>query len=207
MSSALQGRRRRPQELLLPNGKKVIATLPEDLDDIRRKYSRDGDVQVEVVIHGSVEHSHYLRQSRDHHEERRQLLREQHGPAFEEWEYTQNQLSSVTAELERLENQASGLLGNFSKFGYDAAVRTYSDEDPPIASSHTSISEKARGLRDEDGDRHGETTKLFKRPVVRQWFHQGLLWRASEQTEIMAIELFLDLVYGTVFVDSKMQVN
>lgn len=197
MSSALQGRRRRPQELLLPDGRKIIVTLPEDLEDIRRKYPRDDDFQVEVVVHGSIEHGQYLRQSRDHHEERRQLLREQHGPAFEEWENVQTQLSSVTAELERLENQASGLYGNFSKFGYDAAVRTYSDEDPPVASSHTSISEKTRGPRDQEGDRHGETTKLFKRPVVRQWFHQGLLWRASEQTEIMAIELFLDLVYGT----------
>ncbi|KAM0257835.1 hypothetical protein ACHAQJ_004139 [Trichoderma viride] len=195
MSSALQGRRRRPQELLLPNGKKIIVTLLEDLEDVRRKYPRDGDIQVEVVVHGSVEHSDYLRQSRDHHEERRQLLREQHGAAFEEWEDTQNQLSSVTAELERLENQASGLYGNFSKFGYDAAVRTYSDEDPLVASSHASILEKAHGQRDQDGDRHGETTKLFKRPVIRQWFHQGLLWRASEPTEIMAIELFLDLVY------------
>lgn len=198
MSSALQGRRRRPQEILLPDGKKIIVTLPEDLEDVRRKYPRDGDIQVEVVVHGSVEHSHYLRQSRSHHEERRQLLREQHGPAFEEWEDIQTQLSSVTAELERLENQASGLYGNFSKFGYDAAIRTYSDEDPPIASSRTSISEKARGQRDQDDDRHGETTKLFKRPVIRQWFHQGLLWRASEPTEVMAIELFLDLVYGTI---------
>ncbi|KAL7944349.1 bacterial low temperature requirement A domain-containing protein [Trichoderma barbatum] len=194
MSSAQRGRRRRPQELLLPNGRKIIVTLPEDLEDIRRRNRKDDDTQVEVVIHGSIEHSQYLRQSRDHHEERRQLLRDQHGPAFEEWEDIQNQLSSVTTELERLENQASGLYGNFSKFGYDAAVRTYNDEDPPIASSHTSISEKSRGQR-EDGDRHGETTKLFKRPVIRQWFHQGLLWRASEQTEIMAIELFLDLVY------------
>ncbi|UKZ59020.1 uncharacterized protein TrAtP1_000340 [Trichoderma atroviride] len=195
MSSTLQGRRRRPQEMLLPDGKKIIVTLPEDLEDVRRKYPRGGDIQVEVVVHGSVEHSQYLRQSRDHHEERRQLLREQHGPAFEEWEDVQSQLSSVTAELERLENQASGLYGNFSKFGYDAAIRTYSDEDPPTASSHASISEKVGEQRNQDGDRHGETTKLFKRPVIRQWFHQGLMWRASEQTEVMAIELFLDLVY------------
>ncbi|KAL7963623.1 bacterial low temperature requirement A domain-containing protein [Trichoderma compactum] len=179
MSSALQGRRRKPQELLLPNGKKIIVTLPEDLEDIRRQYQGDNDTQVEVVIHGSIEHSQYLRQSRDHHEERRQLLREQHRPAFEEWEDVQTQLSSVTAELERLEIQASGLYGNFGKFGYDAAVRTYNDEDPPIASSHTSISEKSRGQR-EDGDRH------------------GLLWRMSEPTEIMAIELFLDLVYAGI---------
>ncbi|KAL7937419.1 bacterial low temperature requirement A domain-containing protein [Trichoderma chlorosporum] len=194
MSFAVHGRRRRPTELLLPDGRKIIVTLPENLEDIRRKYQGDDDTQVEVVVHGSVEHGQYLRQSRDHHEERRQLLRQQHGPAFEEWEDIHNRLSSVTSELDRLENQASGLHGNFSKYGYDAAVRTYNDDDPHIASSRTSISEKSRAQR-EEGARHGETTKLFKRPVIRQWFHQGLLWRASEPTEIMAIELFLDLVY------------
>ncbi|PTB67359.1 hypothetical protein BBK36DRAFT_1140011 [Trichoderma citrinoviride] len=197
MSLAVQGRRRQPQELLLADGKRIIVTLPEDLEDVRRKYLNDDDAQVEVVVHGSLKHSQYLRQSRDHHEQRRQLLREQHGPAFDEWELVHSQLSSVNTELERLENQASGLYGNFSKFGYDAAVRTYSDEDPPVASSHTSISDKARGQQGQEGERHGGTTKLFKRPVVRQWFHQGVLWRASEQTEVMAIELFLDLVYVT----------
>lgn len=79
----LQGRRRRPHEILLPDGKKIVVTLLEDLEDVCRKYPRDGDIQVEVVVHGSVEHGLYLGQSRDHHEERRQLLREQHGPAFE----------------------------------------------------------------------------------------------------------------------------
>ncbi|KAL7805863.1 hypothetical protein V8C26DRAFT_358681 [Trichoderma gracile] len=41
------------------------------------------------------------------------------------------------------------------------------------------------------------TTKLFKRPVIRQLFVQGLLWRASEQTKVMTIELLMDLVYAT----------
>ncbi|EGR52249.1 uncharacterized protein TRIREDRAFT_53747 [Trichoderma reesei QM6a] len=195
MSLAVRGRRRPLQELLLPNGKRIIVTLPEDLEDIRRQYLNDEHAQVEVIVHGSLEHSEYLRQSRDHHEERRQLLREQHGPAFEEWELVHSQLASVNTELERLENHASGLYGNFGKFGYDAAVRTYSDEDPPIPSSHTSISGRVRGQHGQEAERRGETTKLFKRPVIRQWFHQGLLWRASEQTEVMAIELFLDLVY------------
>lgn len=47
----------------------------------------------------------------------------------------------------------------------------------------------------DDGD-SGDHIKLFKRPVIRQWFHQGLLWRASTQTEVMAVELFFDLLYG-----------
>jgi len=38
--------------------------------------------------------------------------------------------------------------------------------------------------------------KLFQRPVVKQYFHRGLLWRASEETEVMSFELFFDLLYG-----------
>jgi low temperature requirement protein LtrA len=30
---------------------------------------------------------------------------------------------------------------------------------------------------------------------VRQYFHKGLLWRASETTEVASFELFLDLLY------------
>jgi hypothetical protein len=44
--------------------------------------------------------------------------------------------------------------------------------------------------------RPGKTVKLFKRPVIKQWIHRGLLWRASEHTQIMAVELFFDLLYG-----------
>ncbi|KAK5997012.1 hypothetical protein PT974_02361 [Cladobotryum mycophilum] len=195
MSATPSGRRRRPQELQLPDGKKIIVSLPEDLEDLQRKYANNDEIQVEIVVHGSTEHGEYLRQSRDHHEDRRKRLREQHGPAFEEWERIHNQLNKVNSELERLENQSTGLHGNFSKFGYDAALRTYSDEDHIMASSHASISEKSIDTANYGAERRGETTKLFKRPVVKQWFHQGLLWRASEQTEIMAIELFLDLLY------------
>ncbi|KAK4214438.1 bacterial low temperature requirement A protein-domain-containing protein [Rhypophila decipiens] len=37
--------------------------------------------------------------------------------------------------------------------------------------------------------------KLFQRPVVKQYFHRGLLWRASEETAVMSFELFFDLLY------------
>jgi hypothetical protein len=32
-------------------------------------------------------------------------------------------------------------------------------------------------------------------PTVRQYFHKGLLWRASETTEVASFELFVDLLY------------
>lgn len=198
MGSVLTGRRRRPQEFTLPNGKKVIATLPEDLEDLRRKYSNQDEMQVEIVIHGSPQHSSYLRETREHHERRRNRLREQHGPAFAEWEDVQNQLNSVNTELERMSTNSAGLNANFNKFGYGAELRTYDDDDEPEApaSSGASMSDTLSVASSWSGTRLGETTKLFKRPVVKQWFHQGLLWRASEQAEIQAIELFFDLLYG-----------
>lgn len=200
MSSVLSGRRRRPQEFTLPSGKKVITTLPEDLEDLRRKYSNQDEMQVEIVIHGSPEHSSYLRETREHHERRRTKLREEHGPAFAEWEDVQNRLNSVNSELERLSTNSAGLNANFNKFGYHADVRTYDgDEEAETApaSSAASMSDTLSVASSRSGARLGETTKLFKRPVVKQWFHQGLLWRASEQAEIQAIELFFDLLYGT----------
>ncbi len=37
--------------------------------------------------------------------------------------------------------------------------------------------------------------RFWKRPVVRQYFHKGLLWRASETEEVASFELFVDLLY------------
>lgn len=37
--------------------------------------------------------------------------------------------------------------------------------------------------------------KFWKKPVVRQYFHKGLLWRASDLEEVQSFELFVDLLY------------
>ena len=41
----------------------------------------------------------------------------------------------------------------------------------------------------------GEARRLWKRPAIRQYYHKGLIWRASTDTEVGAIELFVDLLY------------
>ena len=41
----------------------------------------------------------------------------------------------------------------------------------------------------------GSARRFWKRPAVRQYFHKGLIWRASSHTEVGAIELFVDLLY------------
>ena len=37
--------------------------------------------------------------------------------------------------------------------------------------------------------------KFWKKPVIRQYFHKGLIWRASETAEVASFELFVDLLY------------
>ncbi|KAI6761986.1 hypothetical protein HG531_002539 [Fusarium graminearum] len=204
--SFIPTRRRRPQEFTLPNGKKVIASLPEDIDELREKHGRRSDVQVEIVIHGSPEHHNYLRETRDHHEGRRHHFRQKHGPAFDEWEDMQAQLDLVNSHLERLSTNTSNLNANFDKFGYGAELRTYDDDEPAagVDSSNMSTSDTLSIGSSGSQSRLGETIKLFKKPVVKQWFHKGLLWRASENTEIMAIELFFDLLYvGIIHVNGE----
>lgn len=52
------------------------------------------------------------------------------------------------------------------------------------------------GPRDWDGERRkGRSLKLWKRPVVRQYLHKGLIWRSSELQEVASFELFVDLLY------------
>ena len=51
------------------------------------------------------------------------------------------------------------------------------------------------GPEKDEERRRGESMKFWKKPVVRQYFHKGLLWRASETEEVASFELFVDLLY------------
>jgi hypothetical protein len=198
-STPSSSKRRKPEEFHLPDGRKIIVALPEEAIALREKYADRFEVQIEVVIHGSEEHHGYLKESRTHHEKRRQDLRERYGPAFDEWESVQAQLDSVSAQLDRLSDQNSGLSSSFSKFGYNALLRTYGEDsgNGGTASARASTLDGSSSTLTDWEDRNGGATiKLFKRPVIKQYFHRGLLWRASEETEVMSIELFFDLLYG-----------
>lgn len=41
----------------------------------------------------------------------------------------------------------------------------------------------------------GEPMRFYQKPIVRQYFHKGLLWRAQEAQEVASYELFIDLFY------------
>ncbi|KAK4448935.1 hypothetical protein QBC34DRAFT_485330 [Podospora aff. communis PSN243] len=201
-------RRNRPSEFLLPDGRKVLVALPSDIEALRQRHARSHDAdpptQVEVVVHGSDEHRHFLGLTKSHHETRRAQLRERIGAdVVEELEAARAQLDSVSAQLERLEAaaaaQGSGLGANFEKFGFDAKVRTYADDsgEDGLSSSRVSLASVGAGESFWEGGRRGDgdALRLFRRPIIKQYFHRGLLWRASEHTEVLNFELFFDLLY------------
>lgn len=218
--------RRRPAEFILPDGRKILVALPEEAETLRQKHAAKADGaatdhgQVEVVVHGSSEHCGFLRDSQRHHEARRDALRARHGrEALDEWEAVSRQLDGVTAQLERLADHSAALKENFSKFGYDAHLRTYGEEEEGgsgggggggyasssfsssrarsgAVSSSASLAEGTGGAGNVDwNDRSGEAVRLFKTPVVKQYFHRGLLWRSNRDSEVMPYELFFDLLF------------
>ncbi|KAF4969373.1 hypothetical protein FZEAL_10233 [Fusarium zealandicum] len=138
--------RRRPQGFSLPDGRKVIVSLPEDVGGLREKYGNRDELQVEIVVHGSQEHCNYLLETRNHHQSRRAHLRERHGPAFDEWEDVHNQLNSIDAELERLSTNTTGLSASFNKFGYGANLRAYDDGDETPGAAESSAASTSEAL-------------------------------------------------------------
>ena len=65
-----------------------------------------------------------------------------------------------------------------------------------LADSLSRRSSSDIGHRDWDAERRkGRSLKVWKRPVVRQYLHKGLIWRSSELQEVASYELFVDLLY------------
>lgn len=201
-NSSHNHRGRRLRNFILPNGREVhIALSPEEAESLRRRLStvRGADEPFDLVINGSPEHLEALRTTLSHHEGRREALRKKHGNDFDEFENVRAELDQLGSELHMLTDHAVALDANFSKYGYSAHLRTYDDTSSPIASSASSIS----GFHDQDHEkkdweaerRNGRIMKIYKKPTVRQYFHKGLLWRASGSTEVQSFELFIDLLY------------
>jgi len=83
---------------------------------------------------------------------------------------------------------------NFSKFGYSAHLRTkdVDSSSSSFAEGHSSHQQP----KDWSNSRESEQClKFWKRPVVRQYFHKGLLWRSKESGKVASFELFIDLLY------------
>lgn len=139
-----------------------------------------------------------LREAHGHHEREREKLRTKYGDGYDHFERVHKELDSLSSELSALSDQSVQLDASFSKYGYSAHIRT---KESPNASSANSLMGDVSGderssTRDWDAERHqGKTMQFFVRPVVRQYFHKGLLWRAQETAEVASYELFIDLFY------------
>lgn len=214
--------RRRPSEIHLPGGRRVLVALPEDARArLLQRPAASPPAPVEVVEHGSAEHSSLLRESQQHHESRRDQFCARYGLTRDvleaEWDSVGRQLASVAAQLDSLVDHSAALKENFTKFGYDARLRAYGGDGAehdgeagrwrksPSSTrpSHPSPSQTEEGESEgatatddwRDGREHSETVELFKVPIVKQYFHRGLLWRSSRHSKVMPFELFFDLLF------------
>jgi len=180
----------RLKKLLRPDGRRIhIAATPEEHIHLTRTLPNiEPDDNFDCYIHGSNEHLEAVRQIYAHHEQRRLHLRHTHGNIYDEFEHIKMELDTLADELHHLTDHGVSMDANFSKFGYDAHIRTKN----PESSSSSSMHEK----RDWDAERRkGQALKFFERPAIRQYWHRGLFWRASEAEEVASFELFVDLLY------------
>lgn len=146
----------------------------------------------DLVIHGSPEHIEALRHNHTHYEERHRQLREDNPDLVAEFERVLRQLDALSSELHMISEHAVQLDANFSKYGYSAHLRTRDSGDEDGGSIRDSTFDKETWHA---GRKLGETMRFYQKPIVRQYFHKGLLWRAREAQEVASYELFIDLFY------------
>jgi hypothetical protein len=189
--------RARLRHFLHPSGTRVhIADSPVEADQLHRQLSNQlsnknnntnnqspAPEPFSVYISGSPEHLSAVRESQSHHQARQTQLRESHGEIWEQFAGIQSELDQLGGELGRVTEKGVSLdsKGHFGRFGYSAMIKSYDDS--------------AGLLVEGDGDGEAPPLRLFKVPVVRQYFHKGILWRASGSKEVSSFELFVDLLY------------
>jgi hypothetical protein len=114
----------------------------------------------------------------------------------DEFERVIRELDALSNELHMISEHAVQLDANFSKYGYSAHLRT---KDASDESTSSSVYGDNSGSFDKDqwaAERKlGGTMRFYQKPIVRQYFHKGLLWRAREAQEVASYELFVDLFY------------
>jgi low temperature requirement protein LtrA len=129
-----------------------------------------------------------LRHTHTHTTHQHAKLQAEHGPLAQEFERVIRDLDALSAELHTLSSHAVQLDANFSKYGYSAHLRT-----------HDAASSDAGSTFDKDiwhaGAKLGSFMRVYQKPIVRQYMHKGLLWRAKDAQEVASYELFIDLFY------------
>lgn len=194
--------RERLRHFLHPNGRRVhIVADPVEADRLRERLQSAPDSgDFDIYISGTEQHLEALRHAHTHHEGRRRRLQERHAEVYEQFADVQGELDALNVELNRVTDHGVSMDAHFDRFGYSAHIRSYDDEDSPAMSGSTtpnrrnsSSSRRGGGSAAEKG--FAAPLKLFQTPVMRQYFHKGILWRASSSEEVQSFELFVDLLY------------
>ena len=169
-----------------------VVHTPEEMEK-RRHSQRASTTELiedfDLVLHGSPEHHDAIRDLHSHHQNEQERLKDEHPEVFQKFEHVRSELDVLNAELHMLTDHSVALDASFDKFGYAAHLRTTDDsETSSLNSEHSNAAQKSL-------DRSAAPLRFFKRPVVRQYFHKGLLWRSARSGEVPSFELFIDLVY------------
>ncbi|KAF3901593.1 hypothetical protein ABW21_db0204023 [Orbilia brochopaga] len=168
------GAARKLDAIKLPGGRHLH--VARDENHLLQLQESQSDPEFRFTIHGSEDHISALKESKEHHEGLTNALRERHPEIVGEMERLQGQMEEISHDLHSITKHDVHLEANFSKFGYSANLRTH--------------------IRDKtDDDTSSTVIRVWKRPVIRQYFHKGLLWRASEEEKVASFELFVDLLY------------
>lgn len=200
--------REKIRHFLHPDGKRIhVASSPEEALQFRKKLLRQlGEDEFDIFISGTPEHLDAVRQAQRHHETRREELRRQHQEVYERFADIHSELDLLSGEIARVATHGVSLEAQFNKFGYSAHIKSYDDDEsfPSGATTPRSRStggesnglDQSRSHQTREGeDGYATPLKVFKMPAVRQYFHKGILWRASGSEEVQSFELFVDLLY------------
>ncbi|EME89255.1 uncharacterized protein MYCFIDRAFT_213586 [Pseudocercospora fijiensis CIRAD86] len=191
--------RERLRQFVHPNGKKIhIAASPEEADQLKKRLGEiHQDHEFDVYISGTSEHLDALREAQSHHEDRRESLRMQHREVYDRFADIHNELDALSNELDRVTSHGVALEAHFNRFGYNANVRSYDDEDESPSASGSATPHSSMHEKQQSPCERGFATplRLFKIPTLRQYFHNGILWRSAGSEEVQSFELFVDLLY------------
>ncbi|KAI1321682.1 hypothetical protein F5Y16DRAFT_66896 [Xylariaceae sp. FL0255] len=203
--------RERLRHFFHPDGRKIhVAHSPEEAVSLRRQLSlaqQHIQTSFDIYLSGSKEHLDALRSAQAYHRLQREELRSKDPDSFARFENVHLELDALSHELDRVTTNGVLLEAHFNKYGYNAKIRSYDEEDTTSGAMtpRPSITAGATGKQSGSDDasvkdskaEEGFATplKLWKRPVVRQYWHKGILWRASGHQEVQSFELFVDLLY------------
>ncbi|KAG4430854.1 hypothetical protein IFR05_013670 [Cadophora sp. M221] len=184
----------RTSDFILPDGRQAYTvSSSEEIDKIRERLA--GDEPFEVFVYGSPEYRDALRSSQEHFEQGLKDFRIRHRDAYDEFDALRSRLDAIKSEMAKVSYRTAPLDANFSKYGYSAYLRTYN--------AGKILEQSGNERRDWYLDRWtGKVRQLYEKPIIRQYIHNGFLWRASETTQVEPFELFFDLLFaGTLSIN------